>query len=162
MEGFTLEPIRDLASSWVLMLSNLANRGQPQRSFKRSRLSRHTSDTEPDRPPPFMKRLGALWADERLRTVALVNLAAVMERLDEQTLPSLYSAVSAAFRTSPTQLGYLTLCRALVQALSSPLGGVAGPLLYRNGRLLHESSTSACLAARPFLARVLQLLPQAM
>lgn len=70
--------------------------------------------------------MGFSWADGRIRTVALVNLAAVMERLDEQTLPSLYSAVSATFQTLPKQLGYLTLCRALVQALTSPLGGMAG------------------------------------
>ena len=64
--------------------------------------------------------------DSRLRTLTTVNLAAVMERLDEQTLPALYSAVSAAFQTTPAQLGYLTLCRALVQAMASPAGGIAG------------------------------------
>ncbi|KAK9793504.1 hypothetical protein WJX73_009675 [Symbiochloris irregularis] len=72
--------------------------------------------------------MGQPWLDGRRRTVALVNLAAVMERLDEQTLPSLYSAVGASFQSSPTQLGYLTLCRALVQALASPWGGIAGHL----------------------------------
>lgn len=56
-------------------------------------------------------------------------------RLDEQTLPSLYSAVGASFQSSPTQLGYLTLCRALVQALASPWGGIAGtPLPVQSGK----------------------------
>ena len=67
-----------------------------------------------------------MFGDARLRTLLLINLAAVMERLDEQTLPSLYSAVAASFNSTPKQLGYLTLCRALVQAIASPFGGIAG------------------------------------
>ena len=97
---------------------------------------------------------------QRLRTVGLINLAAVMERCDEQVwsafsgpscgskrvprscihwstpavmihssvqiLPALYNALGQAFNASPTQLGYLTLARALVQALASPLGGISG------------------------------------
>lgn len=114
-----------------------------------------------------------------LRTAALVNLAAVLERCDEQVcrafsihhraicpfarclehsapaascmhqqlrshiiptacfhaslpfpmrqmLPAVYRFIGASWGATPTQLGTLTLCRALVQALSSPLGGIAG------------------------------------
>lgn len=60
------------------------------------------------------------------RTVALVNLTGVLERMDEQILPSLYNVIGLAFNATPSQLGSLTLCRALVQGLSSPIGGLAG------------------------------------
>ncbi len=43
-----------------------------------------------------------------------------------QMLPAVYRFIGASWDATPTQLGYLTLCRALVQALSSPLGGIAG------------------------------------
>ena len=49
-----------------------------------------------------------------------------MERADEQILPALYAFVAASFHIGPTQLGYLTLSRALIQALASPLGGILG------------------------------------
>lgn len=49
-----------------------------------------------------------------------------MERSDEQILPSLYSYIGASFQATPTQLGYITLARAVVQALASPIGGIAG------------------------------------
>lgn len=49
-----------------------------------------------------------------------------MERTDEQLLPAVYAYVAKSFDASPSQLGYLTQCRALVQALSSPLAGIAG------------------------------------
>lgn len=49
-----------------------------------------------------------------------------MERADEQILPALYGFVAASFNIGPTQLGYLTLSRALVQAVASPLGGILG------------------------------------
>ena len=51
-----------------------------------------------------------------------------MERMDEQILPAVYSEIGRAFQATPTQLGYLTLSRAMVQAFSSPLGGIAGEL----------------------------------
>ncbi len=50
-----------------------------------------------------------------------------------QILPALYNALGKAFDASPTELGYLTLSRALVQACASPLGGVAGVVTH-----LHE------------------------
>lgn len=62
----------------------------------------------------------------RLWTTVLLNLASVMERMDEQILPAVYSEIGKAFTATPTQLGYLTLSRAFVQAFSSPFGGIAG------------------------------------
>ena len=59
-------------------------------------------------------------------SVVLVNLAAVLEKLDEQLLPSLYAAVATSFSATAQELGWITFGRALVQALASPLGGMAG------------------------------------
>ncbi|EIE22835.1 MFS general substrate transporter [Coccomyxa subellipsoidea C-169] len=88
-------------------------------------------------PPPSAGAQGEPTVDEkdfksqRIRTVALINLAGMMERMDEQILPALYNALGKAFDASPTELGYLTLSRALVQACASPLGGVAGHYMNR-------------------------------
>lgn len=57
----------------------------------------------------------------------MLNLASVMERMDEQILPAVYAEIGKAFQATPTKLGYLTLSRALVQAFASPIGGLAGP-----------------------------------
>ncbi|KAL4425866.1 hypothetical protein ABPG75_009882 [Micractinium tetrahymenae] len=54
-----------------------------------------------------------------------------MERVDEQLLPALYRYVGAAFHATPRQLGTLTFSRAVVQALFSPLAGLAGHWLNR-------------------------------
>ena len=59
-----------------------------------------------------------------------------MERMDEQILPAVYSAIGASFHATPSQLGVLTLARALVQALASPLGGILGELLLTLSRTL--------------------------
>lgn len=66
------------------------------------------------------------WVRTRLMTSVLVNMGNIMERADEQILPALYGFVAASFHIGPTQLGYLTLSRALVQAVASPLGGILG------------------------------------
>lgn len=68
------------------------------------------------------------WVRTRFTTSILVNMGNIMERADEQILPALYGFVAASFHIGPTQLGYLTLSRALVQAVASPLGGVLGEL----------------------------------
>lgn len=68
------------------------------------------------------------WLRTRFVTTVLVNMGNIMERADEQILPALYGFVAASFHIGPTQLGYLTLSRALVQAVASPLGGVLGEL----------------------------------
>ena len=43
-------------------------------------------------------------------------------------LAAVYIWVAASFDATPKQLGFLTLSRALVQALASPLGGIMGAL----------------------------------
>jgi MFS family permease len=67
-----------------------------------------------------------LTAAARKRTAALVNLAMVVEQANEQMLPAVYLFVGTSLSATPSQLGTLTLCRALVQTLSSPLSGVLG------------------------------------
>jgi len=62
----------------------------------------------------------------RLVTTALVYGASVLERADEQILPSAYMFIGRSLLVSPTELGGLTFARALVQALSSPVSGVLG------------------------------------
>ncbi|XP_038900601.1 protein spinster-like isoform X2 [Benincasa hispida] len=57
-------------------------------------------------------------------SLILINLAAIMERADENLLPSVYKEVSEAFNASPSDLGYLTFIRNFVQGLCSPLAGV--------------------------------------
>jgi len=62
----------------------------------------------------------------RLVTTALVYGASVLERADEQILPSAYLFIGRSLFVSPTELGALTFARALVQALSSPISGILG------------------------------------
>ncbi|CAK0783950.1 hypothetical protein CVIRNUC_007153 [Coccomyxa viridis] len=62
----------------------------------------------------------------RKRTLVLLNIASVVERADEQVLPAVYLFIGRSLHATPAQLGTLTLCRALVQALSSPVSGVLG------------------------------------
>jgi hypothetical protein len=63
-------------------------------------------------------------------TSICLNLAMVFERADEVVLPAVYSFVARSFDATPTQLATITLSRALVQALASPLGGVLGKYLW--------------------------------
>jgi MFS family permease len=58
-------------------------------------------------------------------TLALVTTAALLERADEALLPAVYREVGTALGASPTALGSLTLCRAIVQALCYPLATCA-------------------------------------
>lgn len=67
----------------------------------------------------------------RLKTTVLIQAASVLEKCDEQILPALYSRVGASLNASPTQLGYITLARAFVQALTSPLAGFASEFFPR-------------------------------
>ncbi|KAG8047310.1 hypothetical protein GUJ93_ZPchr0008g13262 [Zizania palustris] len=64
-------------------------------------------------------------ARRRRWTLVLVNLASVLEKADEVLLPAVYREVGAALGASPTALGSLTLCRAIVQAASYPLAAYA-------------------------------------
>ncbi|GIM07207.1 hypothetical protein Vretimale_11285, partial [Volvox reticuliferus] len=71
-------------------------------------------------------RAYAAFLSMRRRTVVLINLVSVMERMDEQIVPALSRPLGCAFRAGPHQLGLITFARALVQAVASPLGGLAG------------------------------------
>lgn len=48
-------------------------------------------------------------------TVLLINLAAVVERADEGILPAVYFFIGRSLNATLSQLGTLTLCRAVVQ-----------------------------------------------
>ena len=58
--------------------------------------------------------------------MVMMNLAMAFERTDEVILPAVYAFVAASFNASLTQIAYLTLARALAQAICSPLGGFSG------------------------------------
>lgn len=62
----------------------------------------------------------------RWRTSVCLNLAMVFERADEVILPAAYSFVARSFAATPSDLANITLARALVQAVCSPVGGIAG------------------------------------
>jgi MFS family permease len=68
---------------------------------------------------------------DSFKTTVLINAASVLEKCDEQILPALYSRVGASLNASPTQLGYITLARAFVQALTSSLAGFASEFFPR-------------------------------
>ncbi|KAK9813231.1 hypothetical protein WJX72_011069 [[Myrmecia] bisecta] len=61
-----------------------------------------------------------------MRTTLLMNAASIVEKADEQVLPAVYYFIGRSLNASPSDLGYLTLCRAMVQALSSPVSGLLG------------------------------------
>ena len=71
------------------------------------------------------------WWDDRGRTTFCVNGSAIIERVDEQLLPALYRFVGASFNATPSQLGTLTLARALAQAVASPIAGILGQYMNR-------------------------------
>jgi hypothetical protein len=66
------------------------------------------------------------WHSARTVTAVCTNLAIIMERTDEQILPAVYNFIGRTFDATPSQLGALTLSRALMQAVTSPIGGVLG------------------------------------
>ncbi|KAL6771840.1 hypothetical protein ACKKBG_A28005 [Auxenochlorella protothecoides x Auxenochlorella symbiontica] len=59
-------------------------------------------------------------------TPILMNLASIVERMDEGILPAVYFFIGRSLDATLPQLGALTLCRAIVQALSSPISGILG------------------------------------
>ncbi|KAG7668874.1 hypothetical protein Ndes2526B_g00583 [Nannochloris sp. 'desiccata'] len=82
------------------------------------------------------------------RSLAVLNLAAIVERCDEQILPAVFFFLGRSLHASLPDLGMLTLSRALVQALASPLSGILGTTLNRTfivalGCILWGTMTSA-------------------
>lgn len=83
-------------------------------------------------------------------------MAAIMERADENLLPSVYKEVSAAFDAGPTDLGYLTFIRNFVQAMLSPVAGVLvlhydRPVVLATGTLCWAVSTAAVGVSQRFI-----------
>ncbi|KAK0608705.1 hypothetical protein LWI29_034820 [Acer saccharum] len=84
-------------------------------------------------------------------TLALVNLAGIMERADESLLPGVYKEVGEDLHTDPTGLGSLTLFRSIVQSSCYPL---AAYLAMRHNRA-HVIALGAFLwAAATFLVAI--------
>ena len=89
-------------------------------------------------------------------SLILINLAAIMERADENLLPSVYKEVSEAFNAGPSDLGYLTFVRNFVQGLASPLAGVLvitydRPIVLAIGTVCWALSTAAVGASSYFI-----------
>ena len=90
-------------------------------------------------------------AEAGRRTLALVNLAAIMERADEALLPAVYREVGDALGATPVALGGLTLYRSAVQAACYPLAAYAAVRYNR----AHVVAVGALLwAAATFLVAV--------
>lgn len=88
-------------------------------------------------------------------SLILINLAAIMERADENLLPSVYKEVSEAFNAGPSDLGYLTFIRNFVQGMASPLAGVLvllydRPTVLAMGTFCWAISTAAVGASHHF------------
>lgn len=89
-------------------------------------------------------------------SLLIINMAAIMERADENLLPSVYKEVSEAFRVGPSDLGYLTFIRNFVRGLASPLAGVLvirydRPTVLAIGTLCWALSTAAVGASQHFM-----------
>lgn len=88
-------------------------------------------------------------------SLILINMAAIMERADENLLPAVYKEVSEAFKAGPSDLGYLTFIRNFVQGLASPLAGVLvlqydRPTVLAMGTFCWALSTAAVGASHHF------------
>lgn len=82
-------------------------------------------------------------------------MASIMERADENLLPSVYKEVSEAFAAGPSDLGYLTFMRNFVQGLASPIAGVLAinydrPAVLAIGIVCWALSTAAVGASKYF------------
>lgn len=89
-------------------------------------------------------------------SLILINLASIMERADENLLPSVYKEVSEAFSAGPSDLGYLTFIRNFVQGLASPLAGILvlsydRPTVLAMGTVCWALSTAAVAGSHYFL-----------
>lgn len=129
--------------------------GSPTLSQPRSR-SRALHSQSSQAQATEIKPVGGGWRSDRFRTTVLVNLTAIMERMDEQILPAVYAFIGVSFHAKPSELGLLTLSRALVQALSSPIGGLAGA---DQAAILGLRSSTLCLRYSAFLTGTQRLQP---
>lgn len=88
-------------------------------------------------------------------SLILINMAAIMERADENLLPSVYREVSQAFNVGPADLGYLTFMRNFARGLASPLAGILvirydRPKVLAMGTVLWALSTAAVGTCQQF------------
>ncbi|PNY13430.1 major facilitator protein [Trifolium pratense] len=89
-------------------------------------------------------------------SLILINLAAIMERADENLLPAVYKEVSETFNAGPSDLGYLTFIRNFVQGISSPLAGILvlsydRPTILAMGTFCWALSTAAVSGCNDFM-----------
>lgn len=89
-------------------------------------------------------------------SLIIINMAAIMERADENLLPAVYKEVSEAFTAGPSDLGYLTFIRNFVQGIASPVAGILvlnydRPTVLAIGILCWALSTAAVGASKYFL-----------
>nr|GLL39258.1 uncharacterized protein LOC109151204 [Ipomoea trifida]GMD49956.1 protein spinster-like [Ipomoea batatas] len=89
-------------------------------------------------------------------SILIINLAAIMERADENLLPAVYKEVSEAFTAGPSDLGYLTFIRNFVQGIASPVAGILvlnydRPTVLAIGIVCWALSTAAVGASTFFL-----------
>ncbi|CAH9088459.1 unnamed protein product [Cuscuta epithymum] len=93
-------------------------------------------------------------------SLLIINMAAIMERADENLLPAVYKEVSEAFTAGPSDLGYLTFARNFVQGIASPLAGILvinydRPTVLAIGIVCWALSTGAVGASQYFMQVVL-------
>lgn len=89
-------------------------------------------------------------------SLIIINLASIMERADENLLPSVYKEVSEAFNAGPSDLGYLTFIRNFMQGIASPLAGILAinhdrPTVLAMGTMCWALSTAAVGVSQRFL-----------
>ena len=84
-------------------------------------------------------------------TLVLVNLAGIMESVDQSLLPGVYKEVGLALHTDPARLGSLTLFRLIVQSFCYPL---AAYLVVHHNRARVIALEAFLWAAVTFLVRV--------
>lgn len=68
------------------------------------------------------------WGAAKKRTTIVINLTSIFEKADESILPAMFKYISKDFNATPAQMGGLSLCRGLTQALTTSLGGISGGL----------------------------------
>ncbi|CAI9282605.1 unnamed protein product [Lactuca saligna] len=88
-------------------------------------------------------------------SLIIINLAAIVERTDENLLPSVYKELSETFNVGPSDLGYLMFMRNFFQGLASPMAGILvltydRPRVLAMGTLCWALSTGALGGSRYF------------
>lgn len=106
--------------------------------------------------PRYMERMTSRKFFGISLSLIIINLAAIMERADENLLPAVYKEVSETFNAGPSDLGYLTFVRNFVQGISSPLAGILviyydRPTVLAMGTMCWALSTAAVGASQHFL-----------